>query len=214
MYSLLSRKHITEKDNFSYLLFSLFSLLISSATVDQFFVHSLLGQSLVIAFTVISMSIALWTLYSSKYAFNTALGLVFATIIISAVVILLNQAELAFIHRLLVLYFFLMLLRIASQQAIFADRVTLNSIIGSICIFLLLGLIGASWQENFPDFINFSIFTLTTLGFSDLLPINPLARFLVYTEAIVGVFYMAIVVSSLVSSGTVHNQEKAVSCVL
>jgi voltage-gated potassium channel len=228
MHSLLSRKHITEKDNFSYLLFSLFFLLLSSAIVDQFFARSLLGQSLVIAFTVISMTIAVWSLRSSKYVFNTALGLVFATIIISAVVIFLDQAELEFIHLLLMLYFFLMTLRLASQQALFADRVTLNSIIGSICIFLLLGLIwvilylllaeftpnafsglnGISWQENFPDFIYFSFVTLTTLGFGDLLPISPLARFLVYTEAIVGVFYMAIVVSSLVSSGTAHIQEK------
>lgn len=42
--------------------------------------------------------------------------------------------------------------------------------------------------------------TLTTLGYGDILPITPIAKVFAYLEAIVGVFYMAIVVSSLVSS--------------
>jgi len=40
--------------------------------------------------------------------------------------------------------------------------------------------------------------TITTLGYGDILPVTPLARFLVTMEAIVGVFYMAIVVASLI----------------
>lgn len=228
MRALLSRKNVTEKDNFSYLLFSLFFLLLSSAIVDQFFARSLLGQSLVVALTVISMSIGVWSLRSSKFAFNTALGLVLFTALISTAIIFLDKAELEFIHLLLMLFFFIITLKLASQQALFSGAVTSNSIIGSICIFLLLGLIWVmlylllaefspnafagieprSWQENFPDFIYFSFVTLTTLGFGDLLPISPLARFLVYIEAITGVFYMAIVVSSLVGAGINSAQQK------
>lgn len=221
MHKLFSRKNITEKDNFSYLLFSLFFLLLSSAVVDQFFARTLLGQSLVIALTVISMLIGVWSIRSNKLAFNTALGLIICTALVSAVVLILDKAEIGFVHLLLMLYFFILTLKLASQQAIFSGHITRNSIIGSICIFLLLGLIwvmlylllaefvpnsfsgleAASWQQNFPDFIYFSFVTLTTLGFGDVLPANPLARFLVYIEAIVGIFYMAIVVSSLVSAG-------------
>ena len=62
------------------------------------------------------------------------------------------------------------------------------------------GIEQASWKQNFPEFIYFSFVTLTTLGFGDVLPLSPLARFLVYMEAVVGVFYMAIVVSSLVGA--------------
>lgn len=228
MHAILSRKYITKKDNFSYLLFSLLFLLFSSAVVEQFFSRSLLGQSLVIALTVISMAIGVWSLRSSRYVFNTAIGLVVATLLISSLVIALDQAELDFVHLLLMLYFFIMTLRLAAQQALFSGEVTANSIIGSICIFLLLGLIwvmlylllmeftaapfagleGAPWQQNFPSLIYFSFVTLTTLGFGDLLPISPIARFLVYIEAIVGVFYMAIVVSSLVSAGITNKQGK------
>jgi len=224
MHTLFSRKHISEQDNFSYLLVSLLFLLLSSAIVEQFFVHSMVGHSLLITFTVLSMTIGVWSLRSSRYAFNTAVGLIASSAIISLIVILLDKAELAFVHLLLMLNFFVMTLRQAAQQAIFTTKVTYNSIVGSICIFLLLGLIWVMlylllieftalaftgievrpWQENLHSLIYFSFVTLTTLGFGDLLPASPLARFLVYIEAIVGVFYMAIVVSSLVSAGITH----------
>ena len=45
----------------------------------------------------------------------------------------------------------------------------------------------------------FSMVTFTTLGYGDISPVLPLARFLVYMEAIVGVFYMAILVASLIA---------------
>ncbi len=40
--------------------------------------------------------------------------------------------------------------------------------------------------------------SLTTLGYGDITPVLPVARFLVYTEALVGQFYVAILVASLV----------------
>lgn len=224
------RKKISTKDNFSYLLFSLIFLLFSSACVEQFFARSFLGQSLVVAFTIISMSIAVWSLRSSRFIFNTALGLMGSTVVITAVMAILDKADLEFIHLLLMLVFFLFTLKLAAQQALFSGKVTSNSLIGAICIFLLLGLIwvmfylllaefipnsfsgltATAWQDNFPDFIYFSFVTLTTLGFGDLLPVSPLARFLVYMEAVVGVFYMAIVVSSLVGAGINNNQSNKV----
>ncbi len=212
-------KHkISEKDNFIYLLAGLVFLLFSSACVDQFMSGE--GQSIVLAATIITMISGIWTIRSTNYLFNTGLGLLIGTIIISLIVTLLDKVEFEFIHILLLLCFFLLTLKPAVEQALFSGHVTSNSIIGSICIFLLLGLVwtmlylllaefipGAfsgvevtNWKQNFPDFIYFSFVTLTTLGFGDLLPVSPIARFLVYMEAVVGVFYMAIVVSSLVGA--------------
>lgn len=228
MIQLFSRKKVTEKDNFSYLLFSLTFLLFSSACVEQFFAKTLLGQSLVLALTVISMSIGVWSVRSSRFAFKSTIALVFTTLIISMIVTFLDVIELEYLHLFLMLIFFLITLKIASKQALFSGTVTSNSIIGSICIFLLLGLIwtilfsltnefipnsfdglsGQHWQDNFSDLIYFSFVTLTTLGFGDLLPTSAIARFLVYFEAIVGVFYMAIVVSSLVGAA-LNNKTQA-----
>ncbi|MDB4410029.1 potassium channel family protein, partial [Gammaproteobacteria bacterium] len=56
----------------------------------------------------------------------------------------------------------------------------------------------APWLENYTSAIYFSFVTITTLGYGDISPVLPLARFLVIMEAIVGVFYMAILVASLI----------------
>jgi voltage-gated potassium channel Kch len=60
------------------------------------------------------------------------------------------------------------------------------------------GLEQLVWYDNFADAAYYSFVTLTTLGYGDISPVTPVARFLVYMEAIVGVFYMAILVASLV----------------
>ncbi|NVO99518.1 two pore domain potassium channel family protein, partial [Photobacterium damselae subsp. damselae] len=93
-----------------------------------------------------------------------------------------------------------------------------------VALFLLLGLMWAilylillefdpnsftgmesmPWGDNFSNAAYFSFVTLTTLGYGDISPITPIAQVIVYLEAIVGVFYMAIVVSSLVSSNQSH----------
>ena len=105
-----------------------------------------------------------------------------------------------------------------AHQVLFTGTITSNDIVGAICIYMLLGLIWAllylfiaeivpgsfnglpqaPWLENFAAAIYFSFVTITTLGYGDISPILPLARFLVIMEAIVGVFYMAILVASLI----------------
>ncbi|MCK5667038.1 MAG: hypothetical protein KAI17_26305 [Thiotrichaceae bacterium] len=211
-------KKCSEKDNFSYLLASLIFLLFSSSCLDQFMPGQ--GGNLIIIATIISMMIGVWSVRSTRYAFNTGIGLVITAIFVTGLIELLEFAQIDFILPLVMLGFFSITLKMAAEQALFSGQVTGNSIMGSICIFLLLGLIWAvlfllliefiptsfsgieytGWKENLPDFVYFSFVTLTTLGFGDLLPVAPLARFLVYIEAIVGVFYMAIVVSSLVGA--------------
>jgi len=212
------KKKITKQDNFSYLLVSLIFLLFSSACVDQFL--SGRGQGFVITATILTMVLAIWSVRSTNYLFNTGLALLIAYVGISITIIFLGKNELGFINITLLLLFFLLTLKPAMEQALFSEQVTANSIVGSICIFLLLGLIwtmlyllliefvpaafsgieAANWKDNMPELIYFSFVTLTTLGFGDVLPVAPLARFLVYMEAVVGVFYLAIVVSSLVSA--------------
>ncbi|WP_036829337.1 potassium channel family protein, partial [Photobacterium sanctipauli] len=99
---------------------------------------------------------------------------------------------------------------------------------GSLALFLLLGLMWAiaylfilefspnaftgmehkAWGENFANAAYFSFVTLTTLGYGDISPVSPVAQVIVYLEAIAGVFYMAIVVASLVGAASQTNQDK------
>jgi len=94
-----------------------------------------------------------------------------------------------------------------------------NKILGSLTLYILIGLIWAmiymilltidpsafsgieihSWQEVFSRVAYYSFVTLTTLGYGEILPKRHIAEFFVYMEAVIGVFYIAIIVSSLIS---------------
>ena len=205
--------------NFTYLLASLVFLLFASACVNHFY-PSGEGQSLIIGAIVITMITGILSIRSTNHIFNTGLGLTIGVITIAFLSTLFDLAELDKLQLLLLLLFFIMTLKVAAKQALFSGEITVNCIVGSICIYLLLGLIWAllyalisqyipdafsgindpEWKQAFPDFVYFSFVVLTTLGFGDLLPVSPIARFLVSMEAIFGVFYMAIVVSSLVGA--------------
>ena len=60
-----------------------------------------------------------------------------------------------------------------------------------------------------PDWIYFSFVTLTTLGYGDILPLTFSARSLAYFEAIVGQFYLAVLVAGLVGAYLSEKQSQA-----
>ena len=64
----------------------------------------------------------------------------------------------------------------------------------------LNGLEHQDWQDNLHTVFYFSYVTLTTLGYGDITPAAPVSRFLAYSEAIVGQFYLAILVASLIGA--------------
>jgi len=131
---------------------------------------------------------------------------------------LIDRAGFSYLHLLLLLCFLVWMTWLAVRQVLFTGSITSNDIVGAICIYMLLGLIWAilylllaqttpdafnglpqaPWLDNFAAAVYFSFVTITTLGYGDISPALPVARFLVVMEAIVGVFYMAILVASLI----------------
>ena len=69
------------------------------------------------------------------------------------------------------------------------------------------GLEQLVWYDNFANVAYYSFVTLTTLGYGDISPVTPIARFMVYMEAVVGVFYMAILVASLIGVSINESQK-------
>lgn len=102
------------------------------------------------------------------------------------------------------------------------ERVFVNEIIGTFNLYLIMGYIwsyvyllveqSAPGSFQFSDtssalglrLIYFSFVTLTTVGFGDTLPASPMAQMLVVLEAIIGQFYVAVVVAYLVSMFIIH----------
>jgi voltage-gated potassium channel len=220
-------KKISEQDNFSYLLLSLLFLLLGSAVASQFLRAN--TQYTIIAMIVVSMFIGIWSVHSRKRAFHTGLGLVAAMLVVSLSARLLNVQKLDVVTLLLLLSFFLLTLKYAAQQILKPGRISGNQLYGSVCVYLLLGLVWSvlyllliEFQPgsfygvpegtsilNFTGMTYFSFVTLTTLGFGEILPVTPLARFLVYMEAVAGILYIAIFVSSLIGLRITHEMKRS-----
>jgi voltage-gated potassium channel Kch len=219
-------KPVSEKNNFVYLTVGIILLLFVGALVDQF--PAVLGYHLVQAFSVINIAIGLFGFKSTDSWLFSRAGLTFLAIAAIITGIVLDMLELYYIHLLLLLLFYIWATWVAAKQVLFAGAVDGNKIVGAICIYLLMGLIwtmmylfiaqavpGAFngleqvvWYDNFADVAYYSYVTLTTLGYGDISPVAPIARFLVYMEAVVGVFYMAILVASLIGVGINESKRK------
>ncbi|MFV2060417.1 MAG: potassium channel family protein [Gammaproteobacteria bacterium] len=209
-------KPISKENNFAYLTTILVFLLFASAVVEEFAGH--LGQRIVQISTILTLVVGIWSLKSNYSWFHSKMGTAIALVIILIINIILDLMGLDFLQLFILLGFFIFTTYFAARQVLFSGIIDGNKIIGSICIYLLMGLIwcilyliilefepnafnglsAASWYQNFPEVTYFSYVTLTTLGYGDISPILPIARFFVFMEAIVGVFYMAILVASLI----------------
>jgi voltage-gated potassium channel len=60
------------------------------------------------------------------------------------------------------------------------------------------GLEHVAWQHNLQDMLYYSMVTLSTLGYGDITPAQPVARFFAYMESITGIFYTTVLVASLI----------------
>jgi hypothetical protein len=101
-----------------------------------------------------------------------------------------------------------------------AKRVTIDSIFGAIAAYLLLAawfavvhMLLLHWDPSSfripdalpekpgvvrSDLLYFSLVTIVTLGYGDIVPVSPLARMVAAFEGVVGQFYVAAVVAMLV----------------
>jgi hypothetical protein len=113
-----------------------------------------------------------------------------------------------------------------------ARKVTEDSLAGAVCVYLLIGLIWTylyliieifipgsfsftqgdarlqMWvSSEFYPFYYFSLVTMTTVGYGDLLPVSTPARTLATMEGILGQIYLTILVARLVGMYLMNQQE-------
>jgi ion channel len=95
-------------------------------------------------------------------------------------------------------------------------RVTVDTLFGAICVYVLIGLVftcadiavqlvsGTPYfaqpgDHGTPDFIYFSFITMTTVGYGDLSPAHGLPRTMAVLEALTGQIFLVVMVSRLVA---------------
>lgn len=132
-------------------------------------------------------------------------------------------------YALLALFYILLIIAFGGQL-IRAKRIDLQVIYGTLCLYLILGLLwGALYSllyelspESFSGalleppnesllttFNYFSMVTLTTLGYGDITPQSHAAGALCQVEAITGQFYIAVLVAWLVGNFIADRQQKS-----
>lgn len=210
-------KQITQKNNFVYLFFSLLIFLFSAAIMSEF--PGTVGRDIFSVVTVLMLILSIKSLQTEKTWMWTVYALVVSFMILTGLGKIFDHQLNVYLSLVILLMFFIGSFSMAVKQVLFIGDIDGNKIIGSLSLYMLLGLIWAvvyllllamdatafsgfetaNWQQNFSCAAYYSFVTLTTLGYGDILPTNHLSEFFVYLEAIIGVFYMAIIVSSLIS---------------
>jgi len=210
---------ITKENNFSYLFIALVTIMFSSSVVAQ--VSNPIADNIFLAI-IISMLI----LSIKSLRLKMPIKIIILLYAISSLLhILTNYNFTPYMILSTLLIFFVTSYISAYKQILFSGKIDRNKLIGSVSLYLLLGNIWtiiylililidhnafsglevANWQQGFARVGYYSFVTLTTLGYGDILPHNHIAEFFVSMEAVTGIFYIAIVVSSLISLRLNHN---------
>lgn len=221
-------KRISEENNFAYLCVALITLLFSAALVDDF--PTAWGENFFSLVSILMLMVSIKSLNTEIAWRKIVYVLIALQIILTVIGNYFVIPAMKYLVLLLLLFFFIGSFHAVYKQIFFQGKIDRNKIIGSISLYILLGLVwaiiylfliqldphafsgiesaGGSWQNDFSRVAYYSFVTLTTLGYGDVLPISHLAQFFVSMEAVIGVFYMAIIVSSLVSLGISRINDK------
>lgn len=213
----MALRQIDTRNNFLYLLIALVAILFSSAVADDF--PGGVGEDI---FSLVSILMLIVGIKSLRHEVSMQ-RIAYTLVAILGGLTLLWRLYPSRITALLILATFLLIFvsafKLSVRQILFEGRVDANKMIGSLSLYLLIGLIwtvlylilltfdpsafngieASGWRTLFSRMAYYSFVTLTTLGYGEITPANHVAEFFAYMEAVTGVFYMAIFVSSLIN---------------
>ena len=212
------QRKISHSDNYIYLLVALMLLFFISAVAAELGLEILL-RLMAVSLTVIVL-VAVWSLERNRFPMSSRVFVTLLFVLVEGAEFFFGHFNLGTLQLTSIMIFTVGTIVVAARQVLLTGAVDVNKIIGSICIFLLLGLAwgeayllverlfpgsipalsGDNWRDHVGDALYFSYVTLTTLGYGDIGPVRPLARYLAYMQAVVGQFYIAIVVASLIGA--------------
>ena len=166
------------------------------------------------------MAIGVWSLHKSRRSFYFGLILAGSGILINIIAVTTGADWMYFLSMASLAAFLLFAIGGAFRLVLFSESLDANRLFGAVCVYLMIGILFAlaysvlskveptafsgmsaahslSWNV---DWVYYSFVTLTTLGYGDILPQSGTARALAYSEAVLGVFYMAMLVAALVGA--------------
>jgi hypothetical protein len=214
------------ENNFAYLLAAMVFLIVVSPLIDAFWQWpELRPQGLIFDITLL---LAVFGIHDNRKVLIVGIVLVLVSFISSAISMGRPVGLWDYIGAFSFTLFLLMALWICILQTYQQYKISANTLMGAICIYLLLGMIwtslyaalyaldassfrGLSASANFHsthEWAYFSFVTMTTLGYGDIVPVSQAARTLAIVQAIAGQFYIAMLVAGLVGAYLVERRSE------
>lgn len=209
---------VNQQNNFIFLAIALVALLLVAALGHS--IHPGFNAHFERAMILATLAVTYQTLNFGPH-WRRFVGIMFVlALAINAAAILHSTYDVKLAYRTLALVFFIGTAAKCGHQVLFYKTSPTNAIVGTLAIYLLLGLIWAnlyaitlyffpdafrgltlqSGVDIFPKLLYFSYVTLATLGYGDISPAAPISKTLAYLQAVAGTFYLAIIVASLIGS--------------
>ena len=169
---------------------------------------------------------AVWTIGRQRHAWPlVGLALLVPALAAKSSLYVWPSPTLAAVWLIFVLAFLIFAIVVFLSDVLGTSTVTQDTIAGAVCVYLLLALIWAmafalievarpgsfevrgqpladlpyGESPEIAQFLYLSLVTLTTVGYGDVLAVTPLAGRIAVLEAVVGQFYLAVLVARLVS---------------
>ena len=207
---------LIKKNHFIWLTIALIGLMLTSA-----FSRGLPENLTLQLIEYTSVILLMLSLLSLKTDRPWGKGFLIIVAIMLTVVVVRGATEIGYFEYFylgLMLVFMLAAAWLVGSQVLLTGEVDLNIIVGSVALYLLIGMIWSilftillefspdalngidpgMWYDNYRLTTYFSFVTLTTLGYGDISPATPVAQVMVTLEAVIGMFYLAVIVASLI----------------
>jgi len=206
------------ENNFIFFLIGLLVVLFMLPAID-WLISGRMAIALILVFLSGTLVLASWTLRVNRRLFLIGLALSAVAFLLSIAALVTGSHMIGRWSLAANIVFWCLGVWIAGAHMLSFGPVTLNRITGSICVYMMVAHIFAllnlliervfpgsftnlsatTLTEQLTEFLYYSYATLNTLGYGDISPVGSLARIAAILESTIGVFYLAILVASLVT---------------
>lgn len=207
-----------KRNNFTYLLVALLMFIVVLPVArDLDLISVRVGRVLAVPSL---LAVGIWSLRGAGRLYIVSMFVVIVGIALSVMSFVRESGALEVVAVIFLFVFLAMATFNDLRQIAVGNDINMNRIVGAVCVYLMLGVMWSiaysvlevSQPGSFAglteldapawsaDWVYFSFVTITTLGYGDILPVTTTARSLAFAEAIVGQFYIAVLVAGLVSA--------------
>jgi hypothetical protein len=167
-----------------------------------------------------ALCLGAWSLAREAWFFAPAATLIVLAVICAIIALFTGNVLAIYLTLILQILFWAMCAWFVGRHVLATGPVDTNRIAGAICVYLIAatmwallfvllnqinpdsfhGLENLPFEDQFAELMYFSTVTLTTLGYGDITPASPYARWLTQVEAVFGQLYIAILIAALVGN--------------